>query len=917
MNDRIKQTLLLLCIMVLNAMIPLNAQLMHPNNLDFDEGVAGKMPVSWILPSYAQARQYKAFLTETDVKSGKFCLELNRFATYKDSLYGSVMQSIDAKPYRGKTIKFGAWVKSEIHGPKGSAHLWLIEYTHDNNISYYDLMEDRPIVSNEWAYYEVIADIDDDAEYINFGLMLKGNGKAWIDAAKFDIADIDITKFSPPKKLDARQIKNLFVLAELYGFAKYYNSSSEAFNLDYDKFLLTAIPSVENVENDRELIDSLNTLFKPIFPAIKTFKNDLPPESYYYPAKPKNSRDNAAFASLHIGAPTIPPSKLAFSRIVNVFNSLRSSEGAVVQLINVEQFRKKKILFSIYAKAETIPPNGRAEIRIGPEDQNETRTYILQHLKILRINDKKWKRYEISLKIPDDAVAVRIGLVLTGDGYVRFDNANLKVKGNNKLVVDLRNPDFEEDHTKKLAHGWRVIKAAENAGYSAEIIKTDKKKGKQSLEIVSEKTNRIPLPAPGDLLLGKLSENISFSLPYCLYVDDKGTLPHADMPVYINENAEFMPYGKDRISRIAVTIQAWNLFKHFNMFNNNPNLWDSIFTSVIAKASLNKNNRDFIKTLCLLVKQLNDSHARVWIGGENLYNGLPFLMRWNGSNLIVTKVYPGYKEIETGDIVDSINGMSTIEYLKDAAQYISGANRNRIFLRAVAELRSGLPVSAVRMVFTSRDGSNKSLLIPRSIYLNELNEVRPPFATELEDGIFYVDLTRISDKIFFQLIDSLKSAKGIILDLRGAAMISEHILSFFIKKSVQSVKWEIPVYFKPDFTPVTYKTLQAKIKARGYLANADIVFLQDERTVGYAEAILAVAKENHIGTIAGRRTAGSAGEISGFRLGNNYGFAWTTIKAVDTKGNTIYGKGIEPTISIDELKKSDKGLLKTAYELIK
>ncbi len=917
MKYRIRNVALLLIVVTMYALMPLNAQLMHPNNLDFEQGELGKMPLSWILPSYADARKYTAAMNSTDAKTGKYCLELSRFAEYKDSLYGSVMQSIDAKPYRGKSIKFGAWVKTEIDGPKGSTHLWLIEYVKDNHINYYDMMEDRPIVINEWQYYEIEADIDEDAEYINFGLMLRGNGKAWIDGAKFEIANLDEKKYAQPKELNSREVENLYAFAQLYGFAKYYNPSYEAYHFNYDKFILSVIPTVEQAKNDDELITRLNSLFKPICPAIKIFRNDLPPEEYYYATKPKDSKYEAAYASIHIGAPTIPQSQLAYSKVVNVFGSLRTSEGAVVQIINVEQFAGKEVTFSIYAKANTIAPNGRAEIRIGPEDRDETKKYILQHLRILQIESKKWKRYSLNLKIPKDAIAIRIGLVLNGDGYVRFDNASLKLKGKKKNLEDLRNPDFENDRSDKLAHGWRLIKEAMSAGYSAKIITKDKRKGKQALEIISEKKNRIQLPMPGEIMLGRLNKIIGFSLPYCLYVDDKGTLPHGETDIKINSQVGFVSNGKDRISRLATVIQAWNMFKHFSLFNQNPEAWNNIFPKIIRKAALDKNNHEFIKTLRLLVKELNDSYARVWLGGENYYEGLPFLMRWSDHKLVVTQVYTGYKEVQTGDVVDSINGMTTDEYLAEATKYISGANRNRKYLRAIAELRAGLGISAVNMAFTSQDGIHKSLLVPRSIYLNELNEDRPPFAAELKKGIYYVDLTRINDKVFFQMLDSLRSAKGIIFDLRGTTMISEHIISFFIKEPIQSVKWEIPVYTKPNFKPETYKTIQGKIKARGFLANIDIVFLQDERTVGYAEIILSLAKENYIGDIIGRPTAGTAGEISSFSLGDKYGFAWTTIKAVDSKGNDIYGQGIEPTISLEELEKSKIELLQIAKELIK
>ena len=894
----------------------LNAQLMHPSNLDFELGVPGKMPRGWVLPAYAASRHYNASMTDYKSKSGKYCLELNRFAPYKDSLYGSVMQSVDAKPYRGKTVRFGAWVRAEISGPRGSAHLWLIEYNKQNNISYYDLMEDRPIVSNEWDFYEIFAEIPDDADYINFGLMLKGNGKAWIDGAKFEIADTSLYKFSPPKKLSKREVHNLFVFAKLFGFAQFYNPSSEALNLDFDKFLLSSIRKVENVKNDTELIDSLNSIFHPIFPALKIYNKSLPPEEYYYTSQPDKARQEAALAELHVGAPTMPQNQLTFSRVVNVFNSLRQSEGAVVQLLNAESFRGKEITFSVYAKAETIEPNGRAEIRIGAEDKNETKSYILNNLKFVRIKGNNWKLYKINLKVPNDASALRIGLVLIGDGYVRFDNAALTLRNDSNNIDDFRNGDFEIDRISKISHGWRLIKSALKAGYSARIIRNDIKHGKQALEIVSSQENRIPLPHPGDLLLGDLDENIGFSLPYCLYVDSIGTMPHARKKYSINENASYLPGGKDRISRLAIVIRAWNIFKHFSLFNCNTDVWDNSFPTIIKRASLDKNNFEFIKTLRSLVKLLNDSHARVWIAGESFYMGLPLLMKWKDTALVVTKVSETCKDVKKGDVILSVNGIPTQEYLNEKTKYISAANKSWAYLRAIAELRAGIENSSIRLLLLTKDGNKKTVNLKRNLYLNDLIEEKPPYATELKSGIFYIDLTRISDKMFYNMLDSLHYAKAIIFDLRGTTAISEHILSFFITEPVKSVKWQIPVYTKPNFKPVTYKTIQATIKARGALAGINVVFLEDERTLGYAESILSVVKNNHIGEIVGKTSAGTAGEISAFSLGSNYGFSWTTIKAVDSEGRDIYG-GVAPTMTIDEVRNSDSELMKVVYELIK
>lgn len=895
--------------------VSLSGQLLHPNNLDFEDGTPGGMPRSWILPTYAESRSYNASITEYNAKSGKYCLELNRFAEYKDSLYGSVMQSIDAKPYRGKTIKFGAWVRAEIHGPKGSAHLWLIEYVKDDNIAFYDMMEDRPIVMNSWEYYEIIADIDRDAEYINFGLMLKGNGKAWIDGAVFEITELNEEDFTPPKELTDREVQNLHALAKIYGLTKFYYPSSESYNLDYDKLLLSSIEIVESAQTDKELIDALNKIFLPYFPGLKIYSANSSDEKIKNDSKPLEAVENAAVSKLHRGTPTMQESQLTSSKSVNVFHSLRSSEGAVIQVLRAEDLKNKKIAFSIDAKSDLIYPGGRAEIRIGAENEKTTREYLLENLTVKEITSDKWKKYELEMDVPEDASALRIGLVLIGEGNVHFDNAELMVDGKK---FELNNSDFEAGSTGELTRGWRLVPAGADAGYSAVITNDDKTKGEKSLKIESDFINRIPLPKPGEYYQGVLTGNLHFSFPYCLYIDEEGmTLPNSIAESKIEFNESFMPGGKDRLSRISVFIQAWNNFKHFSMFRNDPLYWDKSFSDLIKKASIDKNDRDFIKTLELLTALLDDSNARVWLGGENLYHGLPFLLKWVDGALIVTKLHRSFDKLRIGDIITEIEGMPAYEYLMESMKHISSANKERAVLTAVAKLRAGIENSSVSMKVVSRDGYTQDLKIKRSIFLNELTEDRLPFAAELRPGMFYIDLISIDDKTFFDLIDTLKRAEAIIFDMRGLTKVSEHFLSFFIRQPINSINWQIPVYTKPIFAPVLYSSVKTIIKARGTLADIELVFLQDETSIGYSEAILSLVEEYGIGEIIGSNTAGTAGEISAFRLGPNYGFAWTSIKAINSKGVDIYGRGIEPTVSKEELEQSENSLLRTAYEIIR
>ena len=106
--------------------------LFQPSNLDFETGKAGELPVGWTLPAYAKQRGYRASLTRENVYSGKFCLELANDSTYKEDIYGSVMQSIEAKPYLGRKIRIRAAVRAEITSPQGSAMLWYRQHLEGN-----------------------------------------------------------------------------------------------------------------------------------------------------------------------------------------------------------------------------------------------------------------------------------------------------------------------------------------------------------------------------------------------------------------------------------------------------------------------------------------------------------------------------------------------------------------------------------------------------------------------------------------------------------------------------------------------------------------------------------------------------------------------------------------------------------------
>ncbi len=896
--------------------------LMHPFNLDFEEGETGRMPRGWSMPSYAVNFEYSAGLTDVNSKSGKYNLELYRYKEFKDNIYGSVMQSVDASQYRGKTIKFGAWLRAEIDGPKGSAHLWIIEYLPEDEVGFYDMMENQPVIVNEWKYYEITFYVNNNAQYLNFGAMLKGNGKAWIDGVSFDVLDKPKT-YAPPKSLTEREKENLFAFAKLYSYVRYFSPSTEAMGIDWDEIAIEGAKKSGLANNDEQLVKSLNEIFSELSPALKVYQKKLAPEKYYYTEKPKEAITSAAVAWLHIGAPTVKESKLTSSKLVNIYVSQRKVEGTVIQTIDEAKVAGKRVKFSIFAKANLVKPAGRAEIRLFPEfgDKKEDMLNSVNNMALLEITDTKWKEYSLELNVPNGIRTLRIGLTIVGDGDIYFDESKLFVKdGDEWKNLDLRNAGFEDGNPGKLVRGWRMIPLSEQGGYYAEVTEIGKHVGNMSLKISSDQLSRITMPNPGEIVLGDLSNSVGFSLPICLYVDSIGTLPHSSTKIEkpsINNDRQVS--GNDRYDRIGIFVQAWSLFRQFGIYEQTSQNWDLVFNQLIEKVSMDVGEWEFLQTLKLLSSNLSDGLARVWHGEENFTYGLPFLIKSIGSELIIGKVSPNYGDVGSGDKIIAINGKPTTQYLKEASKYISSESKGWTEARAIAVLRAGKENSLVKMKIKSIDGSEKDLEVHRTAYLSDLNEIRLPEVSKVNNDVFYVDLTRIDDKELKYLVDTLRSVKNIIFDMRGTVRVSEHALGLFLKANVKSIVWELPVYSKPDKKGMSQYQILAEIKAKGTLAGVRPIFLQDSRSIGYSEAILSIVKHYEIGKLVGSPTAGTIGEVSGFSLQGNYGFSWSSIIARDFENNYIRG-GVKPDIliepTIEGIRDNRDEILEAAMDMI-
>ena len=246
-----------------------------PTNLDFEKGTLGDVPLSW--GSSTQQGGYTVRLSEEAPKRGRRCVEITKTVVddTPEASFGNVMQMIDATPFRGKRLRFTGWAKTRsviadwLKLSSSRAQAWLRVDRPLGTTGFSDTMKDRPIRSSSWRRFEIIGDIAKDAEYINLGLTLQGNGKAWFDDVQVGILGDSGIGNQPARELSQRQLQNLIALTRLVGYVRFFHPTEAAKNTDWDLFTINAIRRVEDAESAEELARFLTEVFKPVAPSVQ------------------------------------------------------------------------------------------------------------------------------------------------------------------------------------------------------------------------------------------------------------------------------------------------------------------------------------------------------------------------------------------------------------------------------------------------------------------------------------------------------------------------------------------------------------------------------------------------------------------------------------------------------------------------
>ncbi len=418
----------------------------------------------------------------------------------------------------------------------------------------------------------------------------------------------------------------------------------------------------------------------------------------------------------------------------------------------------------------------------------------------------------------------------------------------------------------------------------------------------------MPVPSPDTAFVAQLGAGMSASVPLALSeeaVPDSLTATASAGSTWQPTPATERFDLDDRTTRLADVALLWMVPQHFYPYFDVVHTdWPAALRTALNEAALDSDATAFDGTLQRLIAALHDGHGNVL--RTTVVQAAPdVLLGWVENRIVVLAVGDSARAlgVHIGDEIVAVDGRSAMAKLRDAEARTSGATTQWVRHAALSKVLLGIPGTVAVLRLRDPLQANSPL---RDVRLSRVlqqppAEPRPDKVAELQPGIFYVDLSRVTDRDVAQAMPRLEAARGIVFDMRGypsRGLNTPALLAHLSDSTIYSARFELPLVLRPDHTLMRYADVGWVIAPLLPRLPAKVVFLTGAGAVSYAESTMGVVEENHLGPIVGETTAGTNGAIDPFALPGGYSVIWTGMRVEKRNGTPHHGVGIHPTIPV-------------------
>jgi C-terminal processing protease CtpA/Prc len=250
-----------------------------------------------------------------------------------------------------------------------------------------------------------------------------------------------------------------------------------------------------------------------------------------------------------------------------------------------------------------------------------------------------------------------------------------------------------------------------------------------------------------------------------------------------------------------------------------------------------------------------------------------------------------------GAVVTAINGVPASERLDREMRLVSGTAQWRQ-AQAARELGAGTKDSTLRLRLDAGDGARDVSL--RCAAAKPPGETRPAALTELEPGLWYVDLTRATKEQVEPQVARLAEARAVVFDVRGyptdaGVAVLPHLLD-----SSENSRWmHVAKIVGPFGRTAGWESHGWNLSPATPRLRGRIAFLTDGRAISYAESVMGYVRDLQLARVVGGVTAGTNGNVATFSVPGGFIVGFTGMRVTGRDGHTPFHLvGVRPDVAV-------------------
>ncbi|MGH1340497.1 MAG: S41 family peptidase [Nannocystales bacterium] len=350
-----------------------------------------------------------------------------------------------------------------------------------------------------------------------------------------------------------------------------------------------------------------------------------------------------------------------------------------------------------------------------------------------------------------------------------------------------------------------------------------------------------------------------------------------------------------RAVREALLIDVWAVLRHFYPYQEDVSVpWEDVLRQALRDTADDSTEADLIDSIRTLTRALQDGHARVEREGHRGIGWLPVRTACVGDAVVVAASED--PNIAVGEVIATIDGTPAWPRAQAIAERLSGTPQWRRFRACTWDGARGPGGNTVTLGI-ERGGAVEAVQTRYSLH-EIVPDIRPDAFGEVEPGVLYVDLTRLSWTDLKPRLEELVAAEGIVFDLRGYPIHNDDLLDHLMSSPEDAAWMHVPRFIEPGGAPVSFADIGWNRRPSTPHIEAPTVFLINAAAISYAESILSYVQTHSLGTLVGSTTAGANGDIVRHDTLGGFYVVFSGMRVTRHDGTPFHNDGVTPEIQV-------------------